>query len=652
MSRISKLLIANRGEIACRVMATAHRMGIATVAVYSDADRSALHVKQADEAVHIGGSMASQSYLNGEAIIAAAKATGADAIHPGYGFLSENAAFAQACSDAGLIFVGPPVKAIAAMGDKAQAKALMRDASVPVVPGLESGDMSDDVLAKAAKDIGFPLLIKAAAGGGGRGMRRVDVELDFAESLQSARREAQNAFGDGAVLLEKLITGGRHIEVQVFGDTHGNIIHLGERDCSAQRRHQKVIEEAPSPFVSPDLRERLGQSAVAAARAVDYVGAGTVEFIVDQDGGYYFLEMNTRLQVEHPVTECITGHDLVEWQLSVAAGNPLPASQDHIALDGHAIEVRLYAEDPTNGFQPQTGRIARWEPTETPSVRIDAGIEEGDEVTPFYDPMVAKIITHGKTRDQAIAALVKALDENPLYGVTNNADFLRSLLLSEPFLNGAVTTDLIDQWIEEGHPSLTKPEASSRSIAVAAAIALHKNGSDWFRSTGAAEYPLDLSCDGQDHTVRGVFEGSGLAAIQVGDDRIDIKMLGVGDRSVHLELDGVTQTVRYCDPGNEIWFLHQGHTWRFEEPDLLAGSGDASDPGRIAAPVAGLVREIRVSKGDHVQKDQVVIVLEAMKMENALMAATDAQVTGVNVSVGDQASVGDVLVELQPYAME
>ena len=405
----SKILIANRGEIACRVMRTARDLGYRTVAVYSDADADALHVREADEAVRIGPPPVSESYLDARAIIEAAKRVGADAVHPGYGFLSENDGFASACQDAGLVFIGPTPDAIRAMGNKAAAKRLMIEAGVPCVPGYQGADQSDATLAAEAQRIGCPIMVKAAAGGGGRGMRLVTRLEDFADAVSTARSEAQNAFGSGELILEKAVVDARHVEVQVFGDAHGHVIHLGERDCSAQRRHQKVIEEAPSPAVSPALREKMGAAAVAAAKAISYRGAGTVEFLLGADGEFYFLEMNTRLQVEHPVTEEITGLDLVEWQLRVAAGEPLPLKQEDVRLDGHAIEVRLYAESPEKNFLPQSGTVFEWRPAEGKGVRVDHGIRSGQEISPFYDPMIAKVIAHGRTREEARRRLVRAL---------------------------------------------------------------------------------------------------------------------------------------------------------------------------------------------------------------------------------------------------
>ncbi|MEO8123461.1 MAG: acetyl/propionyl/methylcrotonyl-CoA carboxylase subunit alpha, partial [Burkholderiales bacterium] len=441
-----KILIANRGEIACRVIKTARNMGVATVAVYSEADANARHVRMADEAVLIGPPAASESYLVGERILEVAKQTGAEAIHPGYGFLSENAEFAEACEKAGIVFIGPPASAIRAMGLKSASKALMEKAGVPLTPGYHGDNQDSSFLAKQAEAIGYPVLIKASAGGGGKGMRRVDAAADFEAALVSCKREARNSFGDDDVLVEKYILQPRHIEIQVFGDTHGNCVYLFERDCSVQRRHQKVLEEAPAPGMTPDRRAAMGQAAVDAAKAVGYVGAGTVEFIATQDGGFYFMEMNTRLQVEHPVTEMITGLDLVEWQLRVASGEPLPLRQEQLEINGHALEARIYAEDPDRGFLPSTGRLVHLSPPpETDHVRVDTGVEQGDEITPYYDPMIAKLIVWGADRRQALARMRQALAQYRIVGVSNNVDFLARLVAVPSFANAQLDTSLIER---------------------------------------------------------------------------------------------------------------------------------------------------------------------------------------------------------------
>ena len=488
---IRSVLIANRGEIACRIARTAAAMGIRTVAVYSDADAGAPHVRACDAAVRIGPPPVAESYLNIAAIIDAGKQAGADAVHPGYGFLSENASFAEACVAAGLTFVGPPASAIAAMGNKAAAKARMEAAGVPVVPGWRGADQSDGTLLEAARRIGLPVMVKAAAGGGGRGMRLVTDDAALEAAIKGARNEAASAFGSGELLLEKAVTDARHVEVQIFADTHGTVIHLGERDCSVQRRHQKVIEEAPSPAVPAELRARMGAAAVAAAKAVNYVGAGTVEFLLGGDGAFYFLEMNTRLQVEHPVTEAVTGLDLVEWQFRIADGEPLPLRQEQVALRSHAIEVRLYAEDPARNFLPQSGSVVAWR--KPPGVRTDAGIESGQAISPWYDPLLAKIIAHGATREEARAKLIAALERTVLLGLPTNRRFLIDLLSHSDFAAGKATTGFIGQHFARIVPR----EPTEADFARAAALLFADR--DWgelngFCSTGALSWPMQIRC--------------------------------------------------------------------------------------------------------------------------------------------------------------
>ncbi|MCB1449006.1 MAG: acetyl-CoA carboxylase biotin carboxylase subunit, partial [Nitratireductor sp.] len=545
MKAISKLLIANRGEIACRIARTARRMGISTVAIYSEADRHALHVQACDEAIFVGPAAAGQSYLNGQAIIAAASSCGADAVHPGYGFLSENAEFAAMSGDAGLVFVGPSPEAISTMGDKAEAKAVMQRAGVPVVPGYSGKTQDDKTLAAEGEKIGYPLLIKAVAGGGGRGMRIVRSAAEFAPALASARREALSAFGNGDVLLEKLVENGRHIEVQVFGDSHGNVVHLFERDCSAQRRHQKIIEEAPSPFVDEALRERLGAWAVSAASAVSYEGAGTVEFIVDESGNAYFLEMNTRLQVEHPVTEMITGLDLVEWQLRVARGEALPLRQSEITMCGHAIEARLYAEDPDNGFMPQSGLITHFEPGPSGrAIRVDSGVVTGSMVPPDYDAMVAKFIVQGADRAEAIALLQRLIADTPLFGIRTNSGFLMRLVGSDAFRKGEMTTRMIDDWIGSGGSPVHAASVTDHDFALAAIISALNPGGDWFRSSGVAETGIELQRGEERCKVLLRFERGRLVLAKVGDDAIAIDG-ATSDGSV-LALNQQGRTVKYA----------------------------------------------------------------------------------------------------------
>ncbi|MEE4252226.1 MAG: acetyl-CoA carboxylase biotin carboxylase subunit, partial [Alcanivoracaceae bacterium] len=464
-----KILIANRGEIACRVIRTARSLGYRTVAVYSQADSNARHVSLADEAVCIGPATVSQSYLNADAILAAARQTGADAVHPGYGFLSENSTFAQACEAAGITFIGPPVNAIHLMGSKRLSKIAMQEAGVPCIPGYEGADQSDATLIREAERIGLPLMIKASAGGGGRGMRVVTDMAEVAEQLRSARAEAKNAFGSDELILERAVIRPRHVEIQVFGDQHGNVIHLGERDCSVQRRHQKVVEEAPSPAVNAELRARMGEAAVNAAKSCQYVGAGTVEFLLAEDGSFYFLEMNTRLQVEHPVTELVTGLDLVAWQIRVARGETLPLTQDQVQLNGHAIEVRLYAEEPSQNFMPQTGPVLAWRPAEGDGVRIDHGLREGFSVGSHYDPMLAKIIAWGDSREDARRRLIRAIEDTVLFGLQDNRRFLAAILRHPVFAAGAATTAFLDSDFGDD-PSMAAPQASHLMYAIAAAL--------------------------------------------------------------------------------------------------------------------------------------------------------------------------------------
>ncbi len=626
---IAKLLIANRGEIACRIIRTARRMGIATVAVYSDADRNALHVSQADEAVHIGPSPAAESYLRTDAILDAAKRTGTDAIHPGYGFLSENAGFAEACAAARLVFVGPPAAAIHAMGDKANAKALMRRAGVPVVPGYDGEEQSPERLHEEAYRIGFPLLVKAVAGGGGRGMRRVDTKEDLAAAIDSARREADSAFGDGRLMLERLVENARHIEVQVFGDRHGNIVHLGERDCSTQRRHQKIIEEAPSPFADAALRSAMGDAAVSAARTVGYVGAGTVEFIVGQDRSFFFLEMNTRLQVEHPVTEMVTGLDLVEWQLRVARGETLPLRQDEVHLAGHAIEARLCAEDPAAGFSPQVGRVLHWKPeaVSVAGVRVDHGVREGGAVTPFYDPMIAKVIAHGKTRGEALAKLRHALLSLPLLGVVTNRAFLLDLIDGDAFARGEMTTGMVDAAV------FAAALPANADFARAAAVLARAGDGDWFSTTGRTRCPITLSAGGARKTCNVLFERSHWIGVEVDDEFHPAGTLGVDS------LATATQD-------RALWLARAGETFCFEEADPLAPKEKPEGGGIVISPVAGVLRHLAVREGEVVERGTLIAIVEAMKMETQLVAGIAGIVRVMARRTGDQLRAGDVVAEI------
>lgn len=644
----SKILIANRGEIACRVIRTARNLGYRTVAVFSDADRDAPHVALADEAVHIGASPAAESYLRFDALLDAARKTGADALHPGYGFLSENAAFAQACADAGVVFIGPPASAIEAMGDKALAKRRMLDAGVPCAPGYLGADQSDAALIAEAEKLGFPLLVKAVAGGGGRGMRLVRHFSELQQGIDGARREATSAFGDGTLMLERLIDNGRHIEIQVFADAHGNAVYLGERDCTAQRRRQKVIEEAPSPVVTPAMREAMGKDAVAAALAVGYRGAGTVEFIVDDQLKHYFLEMNTRLQVEHPVTECITGYDLVEWQLQVAAGEPLPARQEDITLTGHAIEARLYVEDPYTGFAPQTGQVVWWQPARAlhAGVRIDDGIRCGSVVSPFYDPMVAKVIVHGRDRDDAIRRLRAALANTPLLGLKNNGRFLSDLVDHPAFRKAEMTTTLIDQWLEQGEP-LLQATAPGDTVWLVAAMALAmQHGNSW-RANSVAAFDLKLQNGEVVRSVRVRADRMGGIALTLDSAVVQATVVSFADGLLRFALHGVVQSAIAVVSGSELHLALDGHAFVFSEVSAFPNADALKDASRARSPVAGKVTQILVAPGAAVQEGQQMVCVEAMKMEMWLCAEAPGTVQAVHATVGDQVESGALLVAIE-----
>jgi 3-methylcrotonyl-CoA carboxylase alpha subunit len=652
-----KVLIANRGEIAVRVARTCRRLGIATVAVHSDADAASMHVAACDEAVRIGPPQAAESYLKADAILAAARATGADAIHPGYGFLSENAAFAEAVAAAGLTWIGPPPDAIRAMGLKDAAKARMEAAGVPVVPGFHGEAQDPAYLAGVAGEIGFPVLIKARAGGGGKGMRRVDGPERFAEALEGARREAEASFGDPAVLIEKYVASPRHIEMQVFADSQGNCVHLFERDCSLQRRHQKVIEEAPAPGMPPEMRAAMGAAAVRAAQAVGYVGAGTVEFIADASEGlradrFWFLEMNTRLQVEHPVTELIVNEDLVEWQLRIAAGEPLPKTQSHIFLDGWAVEARLYAEDPGEDFRPATGRIAHLDLPST--LRVDAGVRAGDAVTPFYDPMIAKLIAHGPTRDAAFARLAAALDRTEIAGVIANAGFLARLLRHPDVAAGRVDTGLIDR---EAAALLADPAPDPAAWLLAALAALdliEEGGADpWaaregWRAWGPALAVATLAQGAAPAEIRLSRDGAAWRA-ETPAGPVAASVSPKPDGSLRLVLDGHARRGRALRHGDSITVFLDGLTHRFAAPDPLAAGEDvaASDDAALA-PLPGVVRAVHVAPGDAVKAGDRLVTLEAMKMEHALRAARDGVVAEVAVAEGETVAEGALLAALAP----
>lgn len=648
-----KILIANRGEIACRVIRTARKMGIATVAIYSDADNKALHVEMADEAMHVGPAPSAQSYLNIEAIIKAAMDTGAEAIHPGYGFLSENAGFVNAVEAADLIFIGPSAKAIRAMGLKDAAKVLMERAGVPVVPGYHSNNQDSGFLKNQADTITYPVLIKARAGGGGKGMRRVDQSADFAAALDSARREAQASFGDDAVLIEKYMTKPRHIEVQVFGDSFGNAVHLFERDCSLQRRHQKVIEEAPAPGMTDEMRAAMGEAAIKAAQAIGYSGAGTVEFIADVSEGlradrFFFMEMNTRLQVEHPVTEAITGLDLVEWQLRVASGEALPKRQDELTINGWAFEARLYAEDPARDFLPATGKLALFAPPE--NVRVDSGVRAGDTITPFYDPMIAKIITLGATRDEALNRLDAALSDTRIAGLVTNRQFLSELCRLEAFREGDVDTGLIAR---ETAVLFRDQKPSEIAFALAALGALDllnapQEGDPWtslrgFRLSGDASHSVLLDHHGERQPVRFTIKGSRQFRFAFGSVEIRSYDNGV----VRFAIDGRIAAASVLRIGHDVTVQFEGRDTLFHHVQSVGGQEDASIESRILSPMPGLVRLVSVVEGASVTKGDSMVTMEAMKMELSLTAPRDGKVASVNVAAGDQVNEGALLVELE-----
>ncbi|APY13765.1 acetyl-CoA carboxylase biotin carboxylase subunit [Brucella sp. 10RB9214] len=648
-----KILIANRGEIACRVIRTARKLGIATVAIYSDADARALHVEMADEAVRVGPAASAQSYLNVDAIIKAALETGAEAIHPGYGFLSENPAFVDAVEEAGLIFIGPSAKAIRAMGLKDAAKALMEKAGVPVVPGYH-GDNQDGAFLKSEADrITYPVLIKARAGGGGKGMRRVDSAADFAAALESARREAEASFGDGAVLVEKYMAKPRHIEVQVFGDNHGNAVHLFERDCSLQRRHQKVIEEAPAPGMTEEMRTAMGEAAVKAALAIGYSGAGTVEFIADVSEGlrpdrFFFMEMNTRLQVEHPVTEAITGLDLVEWQLRVASGEALPKRQDELSINGWAFEARLYAEDPARDFLPATGKLALFVPPE--NARVDSGVRTGDTITPFYDPMIAKIITHGATRDEALNRLDAALNKTRIAGLVTNRQFLSALCNLEAFRTGDVDTGLIGR---ETAALFTDAQPSDIAFALAALGALDlldapEKSDPWsglrgFRLWGEASRSVLIEHHGERRTVSFTARGDRHFGFAFGTMVIREHKNGL----VRFAIDGRVSEASVSRIGHDVMVQIEGHDTIFHHVQATGAEEDASSESRILSPMPGLVRLVCVVEGASVAKGDPLVTMEAMKMELSLTAPRDGKVASVTVAAGDQVNEGALLVELE-----
>ena len=664
MNNFNSILIANRGEIACRVIRTAKKLGYRTVAVYSDADAGAPHVKLADDAVRIGSGPVGESYLVPELILQAAASSGAESIHPGYGFLSENAAFAEAVESAGLVFIGPTREAIDVMGNKAESKRRMIEAGVPCVPGYEGHDQSDKTLIAEGLKIDLPLMVKAAAGGGGRGMRLVHDQADLANAIKLARAEAEGAFGSGELILEKAIIKPRHVEIQVFADTFGNTVHLGERDCSVQRRHQKVIEEAPCPIMTPELREKMGQSAIDAAKSVSYRGAGTVEFLLDDSGFFYFLEMNTRLQVEHPVTELITGLDLVALQISVAQGEPLDFSQADLDLEGHAIEVRLYTEDPSQDFLPASGPVDLWAPASGVGVRIDDGISTGQAISPFYDPMVAKVIGYGPTREAARLRLIGALKETVLFGTPSNKDFLIQCLEKQSFIDGAATTAFIGE--EFSADDLDAAPVSFLDSAVAATLELCLENKAHF------QHSLLVSCELKNWTIASAMVSrkqyqfvdlthdlsispinSSADTYHVTDTAAKqsavIQVISMQDNKAVVLFDGVKLVAQFMKrQRGQIYCSIQGRGAFFKDLIILDGVvDDAEGGGRVIAPMHGLLLEVMVSPGDKVVKGQTLAVLEAMKMHYEILAEVDGTVEEVSAVAGSQVAVDDVLIEIK-----
>ncbi|SDE18771.1 3-methylcrotonyl-CoA carboxylase alpha subunit [Massilia sp. PDC64] len=667
----TKILIANRGEIACRVAATARRLGIKTVAVYSEADAGAKHVAVCDEAILLGPAAAKDSYLRGDKIIAAALATGAQAIHPGYGFLSENAEFAEACAAAGLVFIGPPGSSMRAMGSKSAAKQLMEGAGVPLVPGYHGDAQDPELLQSEANRIGYPVLLKASAGGGGKGMRVVERSEDFQAALASCKREAISSFGDDKVLVEKYLTRPRHIEIQVFADTHGNCVYLHERDCSVQRRHQKVLEEAPAPGMPPERRAAMGEAAVAAARAVGYVGAGTVEFIANQDGTFYFMEMNTRLQVEHPVTEMITGTDLVEWQLRVAAGQPLPKQQHELTIHGHAIEARVYAENPEKGFLPSIGTLQYMD---TPShvafelgdVRIDSGVRAGDAISPFYDPMIAKLIVWGADRAQALARMAQALSEFHIVGLATNIAFLKRLVEGDAFAHADLDTGLIERNTASLFPPAGPAPLPALALAAAALVAAETStssnpadpwasthgwrmngtyrrrlafGDEYAATTQAKVYAIDMTYHAHGWTLEAEGKVHPLALVSQHDGRYAIRLDG----------QAIQGTVRRDGETLHVFTGGLHHVLDWHDPLAHAGEHETAD-GRLTAPMPGKVVAVIASNGQHVRKGEPLVIMEAMKMEHTIAAPSDGLVEEVLYQVGDQVADGAPLLAFKAAA--
>ena len=660
--RLRRLLIANRGEVACRIIRSCHRLGIETMAVHSTADARARHVRLADTAIAIGGAAPAESYLDGGRIIEAALAAGVDGVHPGYGFLSENAPFAQACTDAGLLFVGPRAETIRRMGSKSEAKSVMEDAGVPVVPGYHGKEQSTERLAERAAAIGFPLLIKASAGGGGKGMRVVRAPDEFAEALAAARREAAKAFGDEQVILERFIEQPRHVEVQVFGDRHGNIVHLWERECSTQRRYQKVIEESPSPLLDEKTREAITAAAVEAARAVDYLNAGTIEFICSPAREFWFMEMNTRLQVEHPVTEMVTGLDLVEWQLRIAAGEPLPLAQAEIARRGHAIEARLYAENPATHFTPSSGRIRRLRaPQKHPAIRLDSGVDEGDEVSHHYDPMLAKLIVHGLDRAECVARLRAALAHTAVAGVATNLPLLRAVAAHPVFAAGEVDTGFLDRDLEEVLWNVPPPPLPVLTVAawriardLPRPTAPGDPWSPWalgdgWRATGTAGLPVRLlDAAGRRHELRLEFRDAGVR-VHYGTHHLDARLIDLGEGRVQIEVQGRLGDALVTADAERIYVGLDDHGWDFVvEPLHAMETATREVDAHPVAPMPGTIVALRVSPGDRVRVGDALLIMEGMKMELTLAAPVTGVVERVHCAVGDSVEADATLVDIQP----
>ncbi len=658
-----KILIANRGEIACRVMHTAKRLGVKTVAVYSEADASARHVAMADEAINIGTAPARESYLLSDKIIAAAQSTNAQAIHPGYGFLSENAAFARACGDHGLVFIGPPVAAIEAMGSKSAAKAIMENANVPLVPGYHGDDQDEAVLREEARKIGFPVLIKASAGGGGKGMRVVHEADHFMQALHSAKREAMSSFKEDQVLIERYLTNPRHIEIQVFCDHHGGAVHLFERDCSVQRRHQKVLEEAPAPGMDERKRTSMGDMAIAAAKAIAYQGAGTVEFIVDEDGAFYFMEMNTRLQVEHPVTECITGEDLVEWQLRIASGERLPKTQDELSINGHAVEVRVYAEDPGNDFLPSTGQISHLRfPAPSRHVRVDAGVRQGDTVTVHYDPMIAKLIVWDVDRNTCIQRMLDALSQTQVAGVSTNIEFLSSVISHPSFKSGGVNTGFIERYRSSLFADKAELTPAILSLATLYKLLERKRlaqdlsasstdpGSPWHETDNwqlnlPAEEKYRFRYVDREHEVN-VRLDNNQYVISADDWSIGATGSLDDNRQMIAALDKTRAHATVVEDDPHLTVFHAGHTCKLRDMSDLLPEDERQIAGTLISPVPGRIIDVMVSKSQRVKRGDPLLVLEAMKMEHTITAPHDGVVELLHYSVGDRVDDGVELLQL------